>query len=55
MDTRVDINKPELHRLIRKIDARPKPARLRARDRQLIAERLRNAPSLGLRHRISVA
>jgi hypothetical protein len=55
MDTNVRISKAELHDAIRRIDARPVPARLRAREAHLIAARLRKAPGPGLRRRISVA
>jgi hypothetical protein len=55
MDTKVHISKAELHDAIRQIDARPVPARLRAREAHLIAARLRKAPGPGLRRRISVA
>ena len=54
MDTRVDISKAVLREAIRQIDARPVPARLRAREAHLLGERFRKAPAPALRERISV-
>jgi hypothetical protein len=55
MDTTAHINDETLRRLIREIDARPMPARLRHKEAELLAQRLRRIPPANLRQRISVA
>ena len=52
MDTKVDISDEVLRRVIRQIDARPMPARLERKDRELLAQRLRGMPAADLRRRI---
>jgi hypothetical protein len=54
MDTKVEISNETLRRLIREIDSRPMPARLRRADGELIAQRLRRIPTASLRERISL-
>jgi len=55
MDTKVDISNETLRRLIREIDARPVPARLRRPDAELIAQRLRRVQTASLRDRLSLS
>jgi hypothetical protein len=52
MDTKVDISNEALRKLIREIDARPLPARLRRPEAELLAERLRRIPAANLRRRL---
>jgi hypothetical protein len=54
MDTKAHLTREALDRLIKQIDARPLPARLRDPDSVLLAQRIRQAPPPGLRRRISV-
>jgi len=54
MDTKVDITNETLRRLVREIDSRPLPARLRHAERDLIAQRFRRMPTARLRERISL-
>ena len=53
MDTKVEISNETLRHLIREIDSRPLPARLRRADGELTAQRLRRIPMANLRDRIS--
>jgi hypothetical protein len=55
MDTTVHMSDETLRRLIRDIDARPVPARLRHKEAELLAQRLRRIPPANLRQRIAVA
>ena len=54
MDTKADISNETLRRLIREIDARPVPARLRQAHGELLAQRLRRIQTDSLRDRISL-
>jgi hypothetical protein len=54
MDSKVDISNETLRRLIREIDSRPMPARIRPTDRELFAQRLRRMQTARLRDRISL-
>jgi hypothetical protein len=55
MDTKVEISNETLRRLLREIDSRPVPARVRHADAELIATRLRRMQTARLRDRISLA
>ena len=55
MDSKIDISNETLRRLVREIDSRPTPARLRHAERELLAQRLRRMPTASLRDRISLS
>ena len=55
MDTRVDISNEALLRVIKRIDARPDPARLGPNGSDVLVRRIRSAhPAASLRRRILV-
>ena len=55
MDTTVDISNEALLRLIKRIDARPNPARLSPVDSEMLVRRIRSVhPAATLRRRILV-
>jgi hypothetical protein len=54
MDTKANITNETLRHLIRDIDSRPVPARLRRSDGEQIAQRLRRFQTDSLRDRISL-